>query len=162
LRRCGPAVLLPIVRVARSAEFAHLRAIPIASAAGAAEQIVAFVDAMKAALAAESPEIKLGVSLLSKIALATLGCVPAYQRLQLKGARAKGWRATFFAFGLASLAESARSDDDFRSFYESLERTRLRMADGNPYPPMRLLDAYLQLVGEEVVRIAREQAPPIA
>lgn len=162
LRRCGSAVLLPIVRVARSTDFADLRAIPVSAAAEAAEHITGFAEAIKAALLEAGPELKLGPALLSKIALATLGCVPAYQRFQLKGARARGWRASFVAPGIAALAESARNDEDFRTFYEAVERARGRMADGEPYPPMRLLDAYLQLLGEEVVRAAREQGPPIA
>jgi hypothetical protein len=162
LRRCGSAALLPLVRIARNPEFADLRAIPVALAAEAAERIVALTEAMKAALSAEVSQIKLGASLLSKIALATLGCVPAYQRLQLKGARARGWRATFGEAGIAALVRAARDDADFRTFYESVERSRVRMANGDPYPPMRLLDAYLQLLGEEVVRAAKEQGPPIA
>ena len=162
LRRCGSAALLPIVRIARSAEYADLRAIPVARVAEASERIVTFVEAMKTALAEESPDVRLGASLFSKIALATLGCVPAYQRLQLKGMRARGWRATFFAQSVAAMADAARGDADFRSFYETLERSRLRMSSGLAYPPMRMLDAYLQLLGEEVVRAAREQARPIA
>lgn len=162
LRRCGSAVLLPVVRIARSPEFAGLRAISVPDAGDAAETILQFAEALKAALAEEAPEVKLGPALLSKIALATLGCVPAYQRLQMKGARAHGWRARFNLAGIEALAKSARADDDFRSFYESVERSRLRMASGEPYPPMRLLDAYLQLLGEEVVRIAKEQSGPIA
>jgi len=162
LRRCGSAALLPIVRVARSAEFADLRAIPVPAAAEAAEHIIGFAEAIKTALAEAGTELKLGPALLSKIALATLGCVPAYQRLQLKGARARAWKARFGVPGIAALAEAARNDEDFRAFYEAVERARLRMASGEPYPPMRLLDAYLQLLGEEVVRAAKEQGSPIA
>jgi len=162
LRRCGSAVLLPIVRVVRSAEFAGLRAIPLSAAAGAAERIIGLAEAIRAALAETGPEFKLGPALLSKIALATLGCVPTYQRFELKGARARGWRASFAAASIAALAEAARNDEDFRSFYDVVERARLRMVDGEPYPPMRMLDAYLHLLGEEVVRAAKEQGPPIA
>jgi len=162
LRRCGSAVLLPIVHVVRSADFADLRAIPLSAAAGAAERIIGLAEAIRAALTETGPELKLGPALLSKIALATLGCVPAYQRFELKGARARGWRASFAAASIAALADAARNDEDFRSFYEAVERARLRTADGEPYPPMRLLDAYLQLLGEEVVRAAKEQGPPIA
>lgn len=93
-----------------------------------------------------SPKQAVSDTLLTKLLLGTLGCVPAYDRFFCKGVRylqvAKG------SYGVQSLMELA-------SFYEKYQRqfeafSQNMVISGYPYPPMKVLDMGFWQIGYEL------------
>lgn len=94
----------------------------------------------------ESPQTKLSDTLITKVLMGTLGCVPAYDR--------------YFILGLKNLHVSTgvynmRSISKLADFYEAnkmqLEAMRVKLkVNGIPYPQMKLLDMGLWQIGFEL------------
>ncbi|MDZ4733513.1 MAG: hypothetical protein SGJ16_07995 [Nitrospirota bacterium] len=84
-------------------------------------------------------------TLVTKILLGTLGCIPAYDRYFIEGLRAtKGLSySTLTKNNFLSVVEFYKDNrDDFDSVQESIKRT-----SGIYYPTMKLVDMYFWQIG---------------
>lgn len=85
-------------------------------------------------------------TLLTKVLLGTLGCVPAYDRFFCKGVRylqvAKG------SYGVQSLMELASFYEKYQRQFEALSQNMV--ISGYPYPPMKVLDMGFWQIGYEL------------
>ena len=82
-------------------------------------------------------------TLATKILLATLACVPAYDAYVVEGLRAEG--IPYSTLNERTLAAMFDWYNDHRSAFESVE-DRIR-ENGLRYPPMKLVDMYLWEIG---------------
>ena len=85
-------------------------------------------------------------TLVTKILLGTLGCIPAYDRYFIEGLRAKGLTySTLTKTNFQSVVEFYKTNrDDFDSVQKSIQRKR-----GVDYPTMKLVDMYFWQIGFE-------------
>ena len=85
-------------------------------------------------------------TLVTKILLGTLGCIPAYDRYFIEGLRSKGLsHSTLTKKHFLSVVEFyKRNKDDFDSVQQSINRK-----SGIYYPAMKLVDMYFWQLGFE-------------
>jgi hypothetical protein len=85
-------------------------------------------------------------TLVTKILLGTLGCIPAYDRYFIDGLRAKGLSySTLSKSNFQSVIEFYKDNrDDFDSVQESI-----KSKSGIYYPTMKLVDMYFWQIGFE-------------
>jgi hypothetical protein len=83
-------------------------------------------------------------TLVTKILLGTLGCIPAYDRYFIDGLRAKGLSySTLSKANFQSVIEFYKDNrDDFDSVQESI-----KSKSGIYYPTMKLVDMYFWQIG---------------
>jgi len=83
-------------------------------------------------------------TLVTKILLGTLGCIPAYDRYFVEGLRATGLRHSRLSKkNFLSVVEFyKRNKDDFDSVHQSIKRK-----SGIYYPTMKLIDMYFWQIG---------------
>ncbi|TNE38191.1 MAG: hypothetical protein EP321_05375 [Sphingomonadales bacterium] len=151
LRDFSYFALSDVVALLRLPSHTHLRGLALCDAIRKAKEVLALADEITNALADKSlvdqtgkiSKITVTDTLRSKIALGAMGCLPAYDRFFIAGARKRGWNCHFDPHGMAELFRSALSDREFRGFCAKLrEDERCRSL-----PDMRLLDAYLNHLG---------------
>src|SRR5690606_17005067 len=83
-------------------------------------------------------------TLLSKVMLGTLGCVPAYDRYFIDGLRKKGMRC--HRFNKESLLELFQFADRNRKEIEEVQQT-IRKKIQCHYPIMKIVDMYFWQIG---------------
>lgn len=85
-------------------------------------------------------------TLVTKILLGTLGCIPAYDRYFIEGLRAKGLSHSKLSKTnfLSVVGFYKDNRDDFESIQQSINRT-----SGTYYPTMKLVDMYFWQIGFE-------------
>jgi hypothetical protein len=150
LRNFSYVALMPIVTLVRSDKWTGLRGISLAEASKKAADIFDLLTAIQICLENKLPKVAPTATLLSKIALGTLACIPAYDRFFIGGAIHRSWPEKFSADAFTALLDRARRDDKFETFCNVVESSELRLADGEPFPEMRLLDAYVNHLGAEL------------
>lgn len=88
---------------------------------------------------------KLSYTLITKVLMGSLGCVPAYDRYFIEGVKDQG--VTTGNFNINSLMKLV---DFYEANYERLEETRAGLkVYGLPYPQMKLLDMGFWQIGFE-------------
>jgi hypothetical protein len=92
----------------------------------------------------EARKINVTDTLVTKILLGTLGCMPAYDRYFVDGLRAKGLSYSRLSKNnfLSVVEFYNRNSDDFDSVQKSIKRTT-----GIYYPSMKLVDMYFWQIG---------------
>ncbi|KQQ44735.1 hypothetical protein ASF69_09025 [Rhizobium sp. Leaf311] len=147
LRQYDFTVHLPIVDIVRTSEARRLRH---SNADGPSDikEVFRVRDAIAdnyRSLPQRGRLINVTDTLSSKIMLATLGCVPAYDRYFVAGARAEKIPTRFNEKSIISLQQhiAGRADE-----YEEARRiTEQRL--GAPIPLMRVVDMYFFTVGKQ-------------
>ena len=92
------------------------------------------------------PKYQLSDTLVTKILMGTLGCVPAYDRYFIAGVKSR--KAAAGSFSMKSVLQLA---DFYERNRERLERARGDMeVSGMPYPQMKLLDMGFWQLGFEL------------
>lgn len=94
----------------------------------------------------EAKTIHVTDTLVTKIMLGTLGCIPAYDRYFIEGMRAKGLRHSRLTHNtfLPVVDFYKRNQGDFDSAQQSI-----RHRSGISYPAMKLVDMYFWQIGFE-------------
>jgi hypothetical protein len=88
-------------------------------------------------------KVRVTDTLITKILLGTLACVPAYDEYVVQGMRAEGLSCTSLKErNLNALFEwYTEREDEFRSVQRRIRENKLR------YPPMKLVDMYFWQIG---------------
>ena len=86
--------------------------------------------------------------IITKIIMATMGCVPAYDQFFKKGIREK-WGKGLGSFSgkgtFIKLLEKIKNDKELKTIYSELQP--IKEDNRIQYPPMKLLDLYFWLLG---------------
>lgn len=89
------------------------------------------------------PKNELSDTLVTKVLMGTLGCVPAYDRYFIAGIRNK--KVASGSFSIKSILELV---DFYNKYYEEFESARSQMTtNGLKYPQMKILDSCFWQVG---------------
>ena len=86
-------------------------------------------------------------TLLTKILMGTLGCVPAYDRFFISGVKNQG--VTTGSFNKQSILKLAKFYEDNHDILESV-REVMKIENSIPYPQMKLLDMAFWQVGKDL------------
>lgn len=113
-------------------------------------EIVSFLegyyDKIRREVKGREPKYQLSDTLVTKILMGTLGCVPAYDRYFIAGVKSR--KAAAGSFSMKSVLQLA---DFYERNRERLERARGDMeVSGMPYPQMKLLDMGFWQLGFEL------------
>jgi hypothetical protein len=92
----------------------------------------------------EKKKVSATDTLLSKIMLGTLGCVPAYDRYFIDGLKAVEMK--YCAFNKESLDELFRFIGDNKEDIEAAQND-IKLKTGNHYPLMKIVDMYFWQIG---------------
>jgi hypothetical protein len=145
IRDYSYTVLEPVVSVVRRPRAQALRGISLGNAASNLQAIFTLLGDIDAALKMHMPDISVTDTLKTKIALGTLACIPAYDRFVCTAVRDLGWPAAVSTKSFSDLLGRAAKHAGFATFCARVRSKRIML------PELRLLDAYLNYMGSELL-----------
>ncbi len=102
-----------------------------------------YYNGMRLQVKEETPKNKLSDTLITKVLMGTLGCVPAYDRYFIMGIKEQK-----VSTGLYKLQSLLKLVDFYEEHKEQLEAARRGMkVHGMPYPQMKMLDMGFWQIG---------------
>lgn len=105
-----------------------------------------YYDKVRLQVKENTPKNKLSDTLITKVLMGTLGCVPAYDRYFIMGLKDQK-----VSTGLYNMRSLLKLVDFYEDNKEQLEATRNSlMVNGLPYPQMKMLDMGFWQIGFEL------------
>lgn len=105
-----------------------------------------YYDGVRLSIKEETPKCKLSDTLITKVLMGTLGCVPAYDRYFIMGLKDQK-----VSTGLYNIRSILRLVDFYEANKEKLEAARAGLdVNGLPYPQMKMLDMGFWQIGFEL------------
>ena len=107
------------------------------------KRIKAFYNEIRLGVKEITPKNELSNTLVTKVLMGTMGCVPAYDRYFISGIRNK--KAAPGNFNIKSILELV---DFYTKYYDEFEKARNQMTIGElKYPQMKIIDSCFWQVG---------------
>ncbi len=150
LRNYHWKALSPVTDLARGAR-QSLRGISLQEAAEKIKEVFEFRDNLSVCLKLALPDVSRTDTLLSKISLGALGCLPAYDRFFRAGLLGDVNASKLNRPDFEALLSFTSKNGEFHIFCETVAAGKLNLDDGKPYPQMRLLDAYYNYRGRTLL-----------
>ena len=105
-----------------------------------------YYDSVRLDVKEECPKNKLSDTLITKVLLGALGCVPAYDRYFIMGVKHQN-----VTTGLYNMKSLLKLVDFYEENKTQLEATRKTLTvEGLPYPQMKMLDMGFWQIGFEL------------
>ena len=105
-----------------------------------------YYDSVRLAVKEECPKNKLSDTLITKVLMGTLGCVPAYDRYFIMGV--KNQNVTTGLYNIQSLLKLVDFYENNKAQFEAMRKTLT--VEGLPYPQMKMLDMGFWQIGFEL------------
>jgi hypothetical protein len=140
-RNYGAIAFIPLVRALRHEDSLSLCGIRIQDGIKRVDELFDLFARIENAMRAAMSDVSVTDTLKTKIALGALGCVPAYDRYFILGAKTLRWPRALSKKSLFRLLANASADPGFQQFKRIVAGARMHL------PDMRLLDAYLNYRG---------------
>ena len=107
--------------------------------------LVQYYDGIRRTVKGEVLKNKISSTLIAKVLMGTLGCVPAYDRYFIEGIKSK--KVAIGNYSMKSLSQLAEFYKENSETFESVRKNYI--VEDIPYPQMKILDMGFWQIGEE-------------